>query len=258
MMRLKEKVAIVTGATSGIGRAAAILLGGEGAKVVVVGRRLEEGKETVETIRKTGGEATFIKADLSLDSEARKMAEETIKSFQKVDILFNNAGINPDSAKKPLVETSEDDWDNVMNVNLKGIFLASKHVIPHMIRNGGGSIINTSSNWGLVAGKNRCAYITSKGGIIALTKSMAIDYAPCQIRVNCICPAIVDTDMAKEVIARARKDKDLWKEIITSKIPLGRPATPEDIAYAALFLASDESSFITGITLPVDGGYTAQ
>jgi NAD(P)-dependent dehydrogenase (short-subunit alcohol dehydrogenase family) len=258
MMRLKGKVAIITGATSGVGRAAAILFGREGAKVAVVGRRANEGNRTVELIKNAGGHAIFIKADVSSDSDVRKMVEEAIQSFQKVDILFNNAGINPDPAKKALAETSEGDWDRVIDVNLKGMFLTSKYVIPHLIRNKGGSIINTSSHWGLVGNKNRCVYITSKGGVVALTRSMAIDYASYQIRVNSICPAIVETDMTKQVLTKARKDEELWKEIISSKIPLGRPATPEDVAYAALFLASDESTFITGITLLVDGGYTAQ
>lgn len=257
-MRLKDKVAIITGATSGIGRATAVLFSKEGAKVAVVGRRMDEGKETVRMVKETGGHAIFIKADVSKDSEVKNMVEEAIKVFGKVDILFNNAGINPDSAKKPLIECSEEDWNEVMEVNLKGMFLTSKFIIPHVIKNGGGSIINTSSNWGLVAGKNRCAYITSKGGVIALTKSMAIDYAQYNIRVNCICPAIVETDMAKEVLAKARKDKNFWQEVISSKIPLGRPSTPEEVAYSALFLASDESSFITGNVLMVDGGYTAQ
>jgi NAD(P)-dependent dehydrogenase (short-subunit alcohol dehydrogenase family) len=257
-MRLKDKVALITGATSGIGRATALLFSKEGAKVVVVGRRMDEGKETITMVKDAGGHAIFIKTDVSKNSDVKGMVEETSKTFGKIDILFNNAAILPDLAKKPLVECSEEGWDKVMEVNLKGIFLTSKYVIPYMMKNGGGSIINTSSNAGLVAGKNRCAYITSKGGVIALTKSMAIDYAPYKIRVNCICPAIVETDMAKEILDRARKDKNFWQEVITSKIPLGRPATPEDVAYAVLFLASDESSFITGISLPVDGGFTAQ
>lgn len=256
-MRLKGKVAIITGATSGIGRATALLFCREGAKVAVIGRRVSEGNETVRMAKEIGGHAIYIKTDVSKDSEVKNMVEEALETFGKVDILFNNAGINPEPSRKPLVECSEEDWDEVMAINVKGIFLTSKYVIPHMIKNGGGAIINTSSKWGHVAGKNRCAYITSKGGVVALTKSMAVDYAPYQIRVNCVCPGIVETDLAKDLLAKARQDKNLWQEMIASKIPLGRPATPEDVAYAALFLASDESSFITGISLLIDGGHTA-
>ncbi len=257
-MRLKNKVAIISGATSGIGRATAILFGREGAKVVVNGRRVEQGNETVRMIKDIGGHAIFVKTDVSRNSDVRNMVDETLNAFGRIDILFNNAGINTESSRKPLVDCDEKDWDEILNTNLKGIFLTSKCVIPVMIQDGSGSIINTSSIFGYVAGKNRCAYITSKGAIVALTKSMAIDYASYNIRVNCVCPGIVDTDIAKKLLGKARKDKDLWQEVITSKIPLGRPATPEDVAYAVLFLASDESSFITGISLMVDGGCTAQ
>ncbi len=257
-MRLKKKVALITGATSGIGRYTAILFCREGARVAVVGRRIDKGRETVKMTDEAGGHAIFLKTDITKASEVKEMVQAALKAFGKIDILFNNAGVNPVQAKKPLAECPEEYWDEVMEVNMKGIFLTSKYVIPHMIKNKGGSIINTSSNQGHIASQNRCAYITSKGGVTLLTKSMAIDYASYNIRVNCICPAIVETDMAKKTLAKARKDKNLWQELIGNKIPLGRPGRPEDIAYAALFLASDESSFITGTSLMVDGGYTAQ
>ncbi|MCK5554554.1 MAG: SDR family oxidoreductase, partial [Deltaproteobacteria bacterium] len=171
----------------------------------------------------------------------------------------NNAGVNLEAARKPIVECPEEHWDRTIEVNLKGIFLASKYVIPHMVKNGGGSIINTSSVAGLVGRKYRSAYITSKGGATLLTKSMAIDYAPYNIRVNCICPATIEgTDITRKTLIKARKNKNLWQEIIVDRIPLGRPGKPEEVASAALFLASDESSFITGTSLIVDGGYTAQ
>jgi NAD(P)-dependent dehydrogenase (short-subunit alcohol dehydrogenase family) len=257
-MRLKGKAAIITGATSGIGRATAVLFAREGAEVAVIGRKVDKGEETVRMIEENGGRGIFFRTDVSKNSEVKEMTKAAVNAFGRIDILINNAGINPVPARKPLVECLEGQWDEIMDINLKGIFLVSKHLIPHMMENGIGSIVNTSSNWGHVAGKARCAYVTSKGGVIALTKSMAIDYAPYNIRVNCICPGIVETDLAKEVLAKARKDRSLWREIIESKIPLGKPATPEDVAYATLFLASEESSHITGISLMVDGGYTAQ
>lgn len=258
-MRLSNKVAIITGATSGIGRATAILFCREGAKVAAVGRRLDKGEEVVKMAEKTGGDAIFVKSDVCKASDIKEMVDEVIKAFGKIDILFNNAGVNLEAARKPIVECPEEHWDRTIEVNLKGIFLPSKYVIPHMVKNGGGSIINTSSVAGLVGRKNRSAYITSKGGATLLTKSMAIDYAPYNIRVNCICPAIIEgTDITGKTLLKAGKDKNLWQEIIVDKIPLGRPGKPEEVASAALFLASDESSFITGTSLIVDGGYTAQ
>jgi len=256
-MRLKDKVAIITGATSGIGRAAAVLFAREGAKVVVVGRRKTAGEETARKVKAVGGEAMFVKGDVSKGSEMKNMADKTCEAYGKIDILFNNAGILPDASKKELKDLSEEVWDQVMEVNVKGVFLTSKYVIPEMIKTGGGSIINTSSNFGHIAVKNRSVYITSKGGITLLTKAMALDYAAYNIRVNCVCPAIVETEMASEFLKIARKDEKLWGEIM-SKIPLGRVGTPEDVAYAALFLGSEESSWITGTSLMLDGGYTAQ
>lgn len=257
-MRLKDKVAIITGATSGIGRASALLFSQEGAKIVVVGRRSDKGREVVSKIKDSAGDAIFVRADVSKAFEVRRMVEKTLRTFGKMDILFNNAGISPEAAKKPVAGCSEGSWDQVMEVNLKGIFLSSKYVIPFMVKQGGGSIINTASIFSFVGRTRKSAYITSRGGVELLTKTMAIDYAPYRIRVNCICPCIVETAMARKTLIGVAKDRALWQESIGSKIPLGRPAKPEEIAYAALFLASDESSYITGASLVVDGGYTAQ
>lgn len=259
MSRLQNKVAIITGATSGIGRASAILFSREGANISVVGRSVDKGEETAKIIKEAGGNAIFSQADISKTSDVKKMVELTMKTYGKIDILFNNAGVNLEKARKPVAECPEEYWDESIRINLKGIFITSKFVITEMIKNGEGSIINTSSVAGLVGRKHRCAYIASKGGVTLLTKSMAVDYAPYNIRVNCICPSTIEeTDITRETLARARKDKNLWREIIVNKIPLGRPGRPEEVAYAALFLASDESSFITGSSLVVDGGYTAQ
>jgi NAD(P)-dependent dehydrogenase (short-subunit alcohol dehydrogenase family) len=256
-MRLKDKVAIVTGATSGIGRAAAVLFAQEGAKVVSVGRREALGQEVVEGIKAAGGEAIFVKADVSKVDDIKSMVHRTVQTYGRIDILFNNAGILPDAAKKGVTDLSEEVWDEVMDINVKGIYLTSKYAIPEMIKAGGGAIVNTSSTVGHIAMKNRSVYTTSKGAVTLLTKSMALDYAPYNIRVNCVCPALVETEIATEFLKMARKDEKVWGEIM-SKIPLGRVGTPEDVAYAALFLASDESSWITGSSLMVDGGYTAQ
>ena len=256
-MRLKDKVAIVTGATSGIGRAAAVLFAQEGAKVVAVGRREAAGEEVIKKIKDRGGEAIFVKADVSKANGIKNMVHKTVQTYGRIDVLFNNAGILPEAAKKTVADLSEEVWDEVMEINLKGVFLTSKYVVPEMIRAGGGSIVNTSSTYGHIAAKNRSVYTASKGAVTLLTKSMALDYAPYNIRVNCVCPALVETELATEFLKMARKDEKVWGELM-SKIPLGRVGTPEDVAYAALFLASDESSWITGSSLMVDGGYTAQ
>lgn len=257
-MRLENKIAIITGATTGIGRATSILFCSEGANVVVVGKREEEGRETVRLAEKGKGKAIFIKTDVSQATQVEEMVTQTISAFGKIDVLFNNAGINPEPARKTLTECPEEIWDQVMQVNLKGVYLTSKYVIPHMILNRRGSIINMGSCYGHVGVKNRCVYSASKGGVITLTKSMAIDYAQYNIRVNCISPAIIETDIAKNILEAARKNPEIWKEMITNKIPMDKPGQPMEVAFAALFLASDESSFITGTSLRVDGGYTAQ
>jgi NAD(P)-dependent dehydrogenase (short-subunit alcohol dehydrogenase family) len=256
-MKLKRKVAIITGSTSGIGRTTAILFSQEGARVVVVGRRSEAGQITVKEIKKKGGEALFVKADISDVKQVKDLVKKTLSAYDKIDILFNNAGIHPESARKPLAECSLRDWDRIMRINAKGIFLGCKYAIPRMIENGGGVIINTSSTHAFVTIKNRGIYSASKGAITTLTKAMAIDYAPYHIRVNCICPGMVQSEMTSSVIQEARRDKKVWQNYM-AKYPLGRLGKPEDIAYAALFLASDESSWITGSCLMVDGGYTAQ
>ena len=257
-MRLKNKVAIITGATSGIGRTTAIRFCKEGAKVVVVGRRSKEGAETVMMAKEAGGEALFIKTDVSQVTQVREMVEKTVRTFHKIDVLFNNAGINPEPARRSVIDCPEDDWDQIMAINLKGVFLVSKYVLPHMIENKQGSIINTASCYGHAGVRNRCAYGTSKGGIISLTKCMAMDCATYNIRVNCISPAIIETDIAKSVMEQARRNKEVWQQIITSKIPLDRPGQPEDVAQAVLYLASEEAGWVTGINLMVDGGYGAQ
>lgn len=249
-MRLKNKVAIITGAASGIGRAIAQVFAQEGAKVVVADINDEGGRETVKLIGSSGGEARFLHADVSISGDVRDMVQQTIRWFDGVQVLVNNAAYLKDF--KAAVETTEEEWDVSLDVTLKGVFLCSKFTIPEMIKAGGGSIINIASVGGLVGFASYAAYCSAKGGVIQLTKSLAIDYGLNNIRVNAICPGPIDTPTTPEA-----QDEKLhqWQRDMTV---LGRTATPEEVAYPALFLASDESSFITASTLVVDGGWTAR
>ena len=249
-MRLKDRVAIITGAGSGIGRASAILFAKEGAKVVVADFVPQSGLETVDIIKKNGGEAISVDADISKASEAEKTVKSAVKIYGKLDILFNNAGIN---LERTVTETTEPEWDRVQNINLKGVFLCSKYAIPEMIRGGGGVIINTASIRGLVGQYHLAAYCASKGGVVLLTKAMALDYGSNNIRVNCICPGGIETPMHLAFLATL-KDPELEVQETLKKIPLGRMGQPEDVAWVALFLASDESAYLTGLAIPVDGG----
>jgi NAD(P)-dependent dehydrogenase (short-subunit alcohol dehydrogenase family) len=252
-MKLSGKVAIITGASSGIGRATALLFAMEGAKVVVnYSHSDEEANDVVEEIKKSGGEAIAIKADVSKESDVKKMVDETVRRFKKIDILYNNAGIE---LQKPVTITTEDEWSKVLDVNLKGMFLCSKYAIPYLSETKG-AIVNTASAAGLVGTAMLSAYSASKGGVIALTKSLALELAP-NVRVNCICPGAIDTPMLRRFIDRT-PDPTAYEKQLAGLHALGRLGKPEEIAQAALFLASEESSFITGIALPVDGGYTAQ
>jgi len=249
-MRLKDRVAIITGAGSGIGRASAILFAKEGAKVVVADFVPQSGLETVDIIKKNGGEAISVDADISKASDAEKTVKSAVKIYGKLDILFNNAGIN---LERTVTETTEPEWDRVQNINLKGVFLCSKYAIPEMIRGGGGVIINTASIRGLVGQYHLAAYCASKGGVVLLTKAMALDYGSNNIRVNCICPGGIETPMHLAFLATL-KDPELEVQETLKKIPLGRMGQPEDVAWVALFLASDESAYLTGLAIPVDGG----
>ncbi len=249
-MRLKDKIAIITGAGSGIGRAAALAFACEGAKVVVADWGEETGQETVALIQKQGGEALFVKVDVGNSSDVENMVKQCLAAYGQVDILFNNAGIIKMGA---LHETAEADWDQVINVNLKGVFLCSKAVLPQMIKQGKGKIVNTASIAGLVGFDQLGPYCASKGGIIALTREMAIEYAPKKINVNCIAPGVIKTAMTKDMLNDPAAAQGL-----AANTPYPRLGEPEDIAMAAVYLASDESDFVTGEVLVVDGGWTAK
>lgn len=254
-MRLNGKVAIITGSSSGIGRATAILFAKEGAKVVVnYSHSEDEANEVVETIKKSGGEAIAIKADVSDEAAIIEMVDKTIKKYKKIDILYSNAGIE---FTKPVTVTSVEEWDKVLTINLRGMFLCAKHVIPKMIENGGGSIVNTSSGAALIGQPNLSAYSASKGGVLSLTRVLAVEYAQNKIRVNCICPGAIDTPMLRRFINSSPDPKETERQLAMIH-PLGRLGKPEEIAHAALYLASDESSFVTGHALIVDGGATAE
>ena len=248
-MRLGGKVAIITGAASGLGRASAQLFAEHGASVVIADRDTAGGQETVAQIHDTGGQAEFIETDVAVADDADAMVTKAVTCFGKLDILFNNAGI---AIRKPVADLSEDEWDRCIDTNLKGVFLGSKSAIPEMIRGGGGSIINTASIYGVVGGRTRAAYSASKGGIVNLTRSMALDYASQNIRVNCICPGFVETPLLKKILGTEEEFQAL-----VDMHPMGRLGRPIEAAYAAIYLASDEAAFTTGIALPVDGGYTA-
>ncbi|NJD01839.1 MAG: glucose 1-dehydrogenase [Ruminiclostridium sp.] len=249
-MRLQNKVAVITGGGSGIGRAAALLLAKEGAKVVIAGRRHKPLEETVDLIKSAGGDAICLSIDVSKTGEVKKMIDVAVNTYRKIDILYNNAAVFTGTGKN-VVELDEDEWDDLMDTNLKGVFLCCKYVIPHMINNGGGSIINCSSISGHLGQRRQGAYNAAKGGIEMLSKCMALDFAEYKIRVNTVCPAWVETDFNREDVAK-RKDEVLKLH------PAGRIGQPEDVAYAVLYLASDESAWVTGTSLMVDGGYTAQ
>jgi NAD(P)-dependent dehydrogenase (short-subunit alcohol dehydrogenase family) len=252
-MRLHNKVAIITGGTSGIGEATALLFAKEGAKVAITGRNETRGHAITAKILESAGQAIFLRTDVRHAAECRRAVEETLTSFGKLDILFNNAGI---FYAHTTLDCSEEEWDLQIDINLKGTFLMSKYALPGMIARGSGVIINNSSGWGIVGGDKAVAYCASKGGVVLLTKAMAIDHGRQGVRVNCICPGDVETPMLPE---DARFRGMQWEEYLAgcANRPLGRVGTVDEIAKAALFLASDDSSFMTGASLVVDGGGTA-
>lgn len=252
--KLKGKVAIVTGAGTGIGKAIALLFAKEGAKVVCASLHASSCGKTANEIINTGGEAYAIPTQVADADSVSELISTTLQKYGKIDILVNNAGIVNCFCK--VADVTETQFDEMFDVNVKGQFLAAKECIPHMIKNGGGVIVSTSSASAMVAQYNTGVYNATKAAVLFLTKNIAVDYAKDNIRANCLCPALVaDTVINKDVFAKAEEDPVGWKETL-EKYPMGRIATPEEVAKGALFLAADDSSFITGTTLTIDGGFT--
>ncbi len=249
-MRLDQKVAVITGAAHGIGHASALLFAREGARLVVADRDEAAGQDVAATIRGAGGEALFVRTDVSRSPEVRHMLQITQQEYGRLDVLFNVAGVH---LPKDAESTSEEDWERILTTNLTSVFLAIKYAAPELKRTRG-VIINMASMVGLVGQPASVAYAASKGGIVALTKSLALDYAPHGVRVNCICPAGVATPLLERWIEQ-QADPQQVRAALDRVHPLGWTAQPEEIA-AALFLASAEASFITGVALPVEGGAT--
>ena len=253
-MRLSGKVAIITGAGSGIGKATAQLFAEEGAKVVVVDWNRENGEASASDICGRGHEATFCFADVSKSEDVEKMVNAALDKYGRLDILFNNAATQ---IMAQLVETTEEIWDRIHSVNLKGVFLGCKYAIPAMIRGRGGAIINMASILGFVGDPDLAAYCAAKGGVIALTKVAALTYGPNGVRVNCICPGDVETPLVKAYFDN-NPDPAHFRQEVSSKYALRRIATPKEVAEVAVFLASDASSFVTGSSMVVDGGLTVK
>jgi len=252
--RLEGKVALVTGGASGIGEATAKLFAGEGASVAIADLQVERGERVANEIRTAGGAAAFVRGDVASDADARRMVAFAVERFAGLDVLVNNAGVE---SPKAVLDTSEAEWDHVMAVNAKGVFLCTKYALPEMRKAGGGSIINISSIFGLVGSPAFAAYHASKGAVRLLTKSTALAHAAEGIRCNSIHPGVIQTPMIEEVIA-ASPDPAAARAEWTALEPVGRFGRPEDVAYGALYLACQESSFVTGAELVIDGGFTAR
>jgi NAD(P)-dependent dehydrogenase (short-subunit alcohol dehydrogenase family) len=252
MMRLTEKVAIITGAAAGIGRASTLLFAREGAKVAAVD--LDDGgiQTLVQEVSTAGGEALAVRADVSKADEVQRVVHAVIERFGRVDILFNNVGIVPHGKIHTI---SEAEWDRTMTINVKSMYLLCREVVPVFLRQGGGVILNTSSATALRSVPDRVAYSTSKGAVLALTRSMAVDYVCDHIRVNCLCPGTVDTPSFRQRMAAFPDPEEALRQFVARQ-PMGRLGTADEVAQAALYLVSDEAQFVTGAAFPIDGGMT--
>ncbi|OLC24115.1 MAG: short chain dehydrogenase [Thaumarchaeota archaeon 13_1_40CM_4_48_7] len=251
MVELK-KVAIVTGASSGIGRVTAVALAKEGIRVSLAARRDKEGEETLRLLKESGGEGIFVRTDVSNENDVRSLVEETVKTFGKLDYAFNNAGAVEDPA--PFASKTSSLFDKIMNVNVKGTWLSMKYEIPQMLKNGGGALVNNSSVFGVIANPQLPLYTASKHAVLGLTKAAALEYAKAGIRINAIAPGAIETEMMEQSIGN---DKQL-REALVALHPIGRPGKPEEIANAVIWLLSDKASFLTGHTLLVDGGWVSR
>jgi NAD(P)-dependent dehydrogenase (short-subunit alcohol dehydrogenase family) len=248
---LRGKVGIVTGGTSGIGRDAAVLFAKAGAKVVVAGRREVEGKETIDLIRAAGGDGLFVKTDVSQAAEVYALVQKTVEKYGRLDFAFNNAGIEGNWI--PIVEQSEEDWDRTININLKGTWLCLKHEIRQMLKQGGGgAIVNMASVAGLIGSAGAATYCASKHGVMGLTKAAALETARSGIRINVVCPAVIETPMVERVFGEPE-----FRKYALGLHPIGRFGTPMEVAEAVVWMCSDRASFMTGQSLVLDGGFLA-
>jgi NAD(P)-dependent dehydrogenase (short-subunit alcohol dehydrogenase family) len=252
MINFSGKVAIVTGGTSGIGRAAAIAYAQQEAKVVVAGRRVDEGEKTVRLIKDAGGDALFVRTDVTQESDIKAMVDKTINTFGRLDIAFNNAGVYGEAPS--LIEQTDAEYDRMMTANVKGVWLSMKYEIAQMLRQGSGAIVNSSSILGVVAMPSVPLYTASKYAVVGLTKAAALQYAKLGIRVNAVGPGAIQTDMFES----ATGGQDEAKAYMAGLHPIGRVGQPSEVANAVLWLSSDSASFVTGETLMVDGGFVAQ
>ena len=250
--QFEGKVALVTGGSSGIGRATASAFAGEGANVVVADVLVEGGGETVRMIKEAGGEAIFVKTDVSKATEVEALIKKIVETYGRLDCAINNAGIEGTMA--PTADCTEENWDRTININLKGVWLCMKYEIPQMLKQGGGAIVNMASVAGLVGLQGLPAYCASKGGVVQLTRTAALEYARAGIRVNAVCPGVIRTPMVDRLIAAQPE----MEEALTAMEPVGRTGKPEEVAEAVVWLCSDAASFVTGHAMVVDGGFVAQ
>jgi NAD(P)-dependent dehydrogenase (short-subunit alcohol dehydrogenase family) len=250
LLSLEGKVALVTGASSGIGRGTALRLAEAGASVLVLDINEKGGQETVQQILAAGGKAAFRRCDVRMEADCQDAAEEAMKLFGRIDVLFNNAGI---AIRKTALELEEPEWDLVLDVMLKGVYMLTRKVVPHMIQTGGGSIINTGSGWALKGGPQAVSYCAAKGGVWNLTRAMAIDFGRYRIRVNAVCPGDIDTPMLRSECAQLGENETEFMKEAAAR-PLQRVGTPTDVANTVLFLACDMSAWVTGTHVVVDGG----
>lgn len=253
-MRFDGKVVVVTGASLGIGRAAADAFVREGARVALVSRDRERGRAVADELQSDSGDARFFQADVSVEAEVRAMVERVLDHWRRLDVLVNNAGVY---MQADAVDTTLDEWNRILTTNLTGAFLCTKYAVPAMTRKDGGVIVNVSSEAGLVGIEGQVAYNVSKGGMLALTRSCAVDFADRGVRVNAVCPGTTETPLVREAVNRAPDPEEARRQLEQAR-PLNRLGTPAEIASAILYLASDDAAYATGAILSMDGGYTAQ
>ena len=251
---LDGKTALVTGGGSGIGRATSLAYAQEGARVVVADVNVEGGEETVQLIKEAGGEAILVHADVAKPEDTQAMVAQAVEAFGSLDCAFNNAGISGGTDRRLTADYLEEDWDRVVGINLKGVWLCMKAEIPQMLKQGGGAIVNTASVAGLVGIPGTVAYVAAKHGVTGLTKAAALEYAKSGIRVNSVCPGYIQTPMVQGIFV----ENEGFEERVASRHPIGRLGEPSEIAAAVIWLSSDAASFVTGHNMPVDGGYVAQ